>query len=108
MNNAGVMLLAFGPERSGEHRRMVETNLIGAMTASEVFLERLREGGGHIVNVSSVAGHIAPAEDARLRGHEYRAWPEKNAWSMPTTMPRGATRPTNSHRQRRTRFMGGL
>jgi NADP-dependent 3-hydroxy acid dehydrogenase YdfG len=47
VNNAGVMLLApFGSERSEEHRRMVETNLIGAMTATEVFLEQLREGGG--------------------------------------------------------------
>ena len=63
VNNAGVMLLApFSSQRSEEHRRMVETNLIGAITATEVFLEQLREGGGDIVNISSVAGRTAPAE----------------------------------------------
>ncbi len=35
---------------------MVEVNLLGAMTATEVFLEQLRDGGGDLVNVSSVAG----------------------------------------------------
>jgi NADP-dependent 3-hydroxy acid dehydrogenase YdfG len=65
VNNAGVMLLApFGLERSEEHRRMVETNLIGPMTATEVFLEQLRGGGGDILNVSSVAGRTAPADFA--------------------------------------------
>jgi NADP-dependent 3-hydroxy acid dehydrogenase YdfG len=65
VNNAGVMLLGpFGSVRSEEHRRMVETNLIGAMTATDVFLEQLREGGGDIVNVSSVAGRTAPADYA--------------------------------------------
>ena len=34
------------------------------MTATEVFLEQLRDGGGDIVNVSSVAGRIAPADFA--------------------------------------------
>jgi NADP-dependent 3-hydroxy acid dehydrogenase YdfG len=41
---------------------MVETNLLGAMTATEVFLDQLRaNGGGDLVNVSSVAGRVAPA-----------------------------------------------
>jgi NADP-dependent 3-hydroxy acid dehydrogenase YdfG len=41
---------------------MVETNLLGAMTATEVFLDQLRAGdGGDLVNVSSVAGRVAPA-----------------------------------------------
>ena len=43
---------------------MVETNLIGAMTATEVFLEQLRDGGGDMVNVSSVAGRTAPPDYA--------------------------------------------
>ena len=58
-----MLLAPFCPDRSEEHRRMVETNLIGAMTAAEVFLEQLRGGGGggggDIVNVSSVAGRTA-------------------------------------------------
>lgn len=60
VNNAGVMLLGpFGSDQRAEHRRMVETNLLGAMTATEVFLEQLRRGGGDLVNLSSVAGRHA-------------------------------------------------
>jgi NADP-dependent 3-hydroxy acid dehydrogenase YdfG len=43
VNNAGVMLTApFASDQREEHRRMVETNLLGAMTATEVFLDQLR------------------------------------------------------------------
>ena len=59
-----MLLAPFGLERSEEHGRMVETNLIGAMTATEVFLEQLRDGGGDILNISSVAGRTAPADFA--------------------------------------------
>jgi NADP-dependent 3-hydroxy acid dehydrogenase YdfG len=61
VNNAGVMLLApFTSEQRKEHRQMVETNLLGAMTATEVFLDQLRDGGD-LVNISSVAGRLARA-----------------------------------------------
>jgi NADP-dependent 3-hydroxy acid dehydrogenase YdfG len=62
VNNAGVMLTApFTSDQREEHRRMVETNLLGAMTVTEVFLDQLRAGdGGDLVNVSSVAGRVAP------------------------------------------------
>ncbi len=60
VNNAGVMLLApFSSEQQKEIRQMVETNLLGAMTATEVFLDQLRDGGGDLVNLSSVAGRTA-------------------------------------------------
>ena len=60
VNNAGVMLLApFTSDQRAEHRRMVETNLLGAMTATEVFLDQLRNGGGDLINLSSVAGRTA-------------------------------------------------
>jgi NADP-dependent 3-hydroxy acid dehydrogenase YdfG len=60
VNNAGVMLLApFTSDQRAEHRQMVETNLLGAMTATEVFLDQLRDGGGDLVNLSSVAGRTA-------------------------------------------------
>jgi NADP-dependent 3-hydroxy acid dehydrogenase YdfG len=60
VNNAGVMLLApFTSEQRGEQRQMVEVNLLGAMTATEVFLDQLRDGGGDLVNISSVAGRRA-------------------------------------------------
>jgi NADP-dependent 3-hydroxy acid dehydrogenase YdfG len=60
VNNAGVMLLApFSSEQRAEIREMVETNLLGAMTVTEVFLDQLRDGGGDFVNISSVAGRSA-------------------------------------------------
>ena len=38
---------------------MVEANLLGAITATEVFLDQLRDGGGDLINISSVAGRTA-------------------------------------------------
>lgn len=61
VNNAGVMLLApFGPEQSKDYRQMIEVNLLGAITATEVFLEQLKaKNTGDVVNISSVAGRTA-------------------------------------------------
>jgi NADP-dependent 3-hydroxy acid dehydrogenase YdfG len=60
VNNAGQMLLSrFEDRLADEWRRMVEINLVGAMTATAVFLDALRDGGGDLVNVSSVAGRKA-------------------------------------------------
>jgi NADP-dependent 3-hydroxy acid dehydrogenase YdfG len=63
VNNAGLMLL--GPFSSAQHedyRTMVEANLLGAITATEVFLDQLTAGGaGDLVNISSVAGRTARA-----------------------------------------------
>jgi NADP-dependent 3-hydroxy acid dehydrogenase YdfG len=65
VNNAGIMLLGpFTADQRVEHRRMVETNLLGAMTATELFLDQLRDGGGDLVNLSSVAGRFARAGNA--------------------------------------------
>jgi NADP-dependent 3-hydroxy acid dehydrogenase YdfG len=60
VNNAGVMLL--GPFDSGQradYRQMIEVNLLGAITTTEVFLGQLKDGGGDIINISSVAGRTA-------------------------------------------------
>jgi NADP-dependent 3-hydroxy acid dehydrogenase YdfG len=60
VNNAGVMLLGpFSDEQRDDYRQMIEVNLLGAITATEVFLEQLKDGGGDIVNISSVAGRTA-------------------------------------------------
>jgi NADP-dependent 3-hydroxy acid dehydrogenase YdfG len=61
INNAGVMLLGpFSAELSGDYRRMIETNLLGAITTTEVFLDQLiAGGGGELINLSSVAGRTA-------------------------------------------------
>ena len=78
VNNAGVMLTApFSSDQRAEHRRMVETNLLGAMTATEVFLDQLQHGGGDLVNVSSVAGRVAPAGFAAYAATKWGM----NGWS---------------------------
>jgi NADP-dependent 3-hydroxy acid dehydrogenase YdfG len=62
VNNAGVMLLGpFASDQRDDHRQMIEVNLLGALTATEVFLDQLKDGGGDIVNMSSVAGRTARA-----------------------------------------------
>ncbi len=79
VNNAGVMLTApFASDQRKEQRRMVETNLLGAMTATEVFLDQLRaDGGGDLVNISSVAGRVAPAGFAAYAATKWGI----NGWS---------------------------
>src|SRR3954468_5269086 len=61
VNNAGVMLL--GPINGAdiEHwQRMVNVNVLGLMYCTHAALPIMQEqGGGHIVNVSSVAGRVA-------------------------------------------------
>ncbi|TWH09410.1 NADP-dependent 3-hydroxy acid dehydrogenase YdfG [Rhodococcus rhodochrous J45] len=62
VNNAGIMLLGpFSSEQRTDYRNMIEVNLLGAITTTEVFLEQIKEGGGDIVNISSVAGRTARA-----------------------------------------------
>lgn len=78
VNNAGVMLLGpFGTEQREEARRMVEVNLLGAMTATEVFLPLLRDGGGDLINISSVAGRTARAGNAAYAATKWGI----NGWS---------------------------
>jgi NADP-dependent 3-hydroxy acid dehydrogenase YdfG len=61
VNNAGVMLLGLLlMQESSDWRRMVEVNQLGLLYCSHEALKVMSEqGGGHIINVSSVAGRIA-------------------------------------------------
>jgi NADP-dependent 3-hydroxy acid dehydrogenase YdfG len=63
INNAGVMLLGPLEGADTEHwRRMVNVNVLGLLYCTQAALPIMREaGGGHIVNVSSVAGRTAAA-----------------------------------------------
>lgn len=62
VNNAGIMLLGpFSSEQREDYKRMVDVNLLGAITVTEVLLDQLVDGGGDIVNISSVAGRTARA-----------------------------------------------
>jgi NADP-dependent 3-hydroxy acid dehydrogenase YdfG len=78
MNNAGVMLLApFSSDQQAELRQMIEVNLLGAITATEVFLDQLRSAGGDLINISSVAGRTARPGNA---GYAATKW-GMNGWS---------------------------
>jgi clavulanate-9-aldehyde reductase len=63
VNNAGVMLLgAVNGADTAEWRRMLEVNLWGLLVCTHAALPLMtRNGGGDIVNVSSVAGRRADA-----------------------------------------------
>jgi NADP-dependent 3-hydroxy acid dehydrogenase YdfG len=78
VNNAGVMLL--GPFSSGQradYRQMVEVNLLGAITATEVFLDQIRRNKGDLVNISSVAGRTARIGNAAYAATKWGI----NGWS---------------------------
>ena len=61
VSNAGVMLL--GPVEgadTADWRRMIDVNVLGLLYCTHAALPLMREqGGGHIVNISSVAGRRA-------------------------------------------------
>jgi NADP-dependent 3-hydroxy acid dehydrogenase YdfG len=62
VNNAGIMLLGpFDSNQRDDYRQMIEVNLLGTITTTEVFLDQLKNGGGDIINISSVAGRTARA-----------------------------------------------
>ena len=69
VNNAGVMLL--GPLQGAdtdEWRTMIDVNLLGLLYCTHAALPLMREGGGgHVVNVSSVAGRIGQLRQRRLQ-----------------------------------------
>jgi NADP-dependent 3-hydroxy acid dehydrogenase YdfG len=66
VNNAGVMLL--GPVAgadTSQWRTMVDVNVLGLLYCTAAALPVMQEaGGGHIVNISSVAGRSANAGSA--------------------------------------------
>jgi NADP-dependent 3-hydroxy acid dehydrogenase YdfG len=58
VNNAGVMLLSgVGKGLSEEWRRMFDVNVLGLLYATDAAIETMKnQGGGHLVNISSLAG----------------------------------------------------
>ncbi len=73
VNNAGLMLL--GPVTDADTtdwRRMIDVNLLGLMYATHAAIPHMRgQGGGHVVNVSSVSGRGASPTSA---GYSATKW----------------------------------
>jgi len=63
VNNAGVMLLGkIEGTDTGEWRQMLDINVLAVMLACHEILPGMKaQGGGHIVNISSVAGRQVKA-----------------------------------------------
>jgi clavulanate-9-aldehyde reducatase len=61
VNNAGVMLLgAVEGADTDQWRQMIDVNCLGLLYCTHAAIPIMREeGGGHIVNLSSVAGRVA-------------------------------------------------
>ena len=66
VNNAGVMLLSsVGKGLSEEWRRMFDVNVMGLLYATAAAIEAMRRhGGGHLVNISSLAGRKVTRESS--------------------------------------------
>jgi len=78
VNNAGVMLLGpFSPDQHEDYRTMIEANLLGSITATEVFLDQLKDGGGDLINISSVGGRTARATNGVYAATKWGV----NGWS---------------------------
>jgi len=58
VNNAGVMLLSnVGKGLSDQWRRMFDVNVMGLLYVTDAAIDVMkRQGGGHLVNISSLAG----------------------------------------------------
>ena len=66
VNNAGVMLLSsVGKGLSEEWRQMFDVNVMGLLYATDAAIEVMRRlGGGHLVNISSLAGRKVPRDSS--------------------------------------------
>lgn len=79
VNNAGVMLLSpFEADLVDEWKQMIDVNFTAVLDTTRVFLPVLRDGGGDIVNISSVAGRVVFERSSVYNGtkHAVGAWSE--------------------------------
>lgn len=57
VNNAGVMLLSpFDSAHVAEWQQMIDVNLTGVFLTTNAFMDAVTDGGGDIINISSVSG----------------------------------------------------
>jgi NAD(P)-dependent dehydrogenase (short-subunit alcohol dehydrogenase family) len=72
VNNAGVLFTGPAWEQSEQTRRlMVDVNTTGMMNGTVAAIEAMKSGGGHIVNIASLAGMIAVPGEAVYAGSKH-------------------------------------
>lgn len=73
VNNAGLMPLApLDATKVDEWEQMVDVNIKGVLYGIAATLPRMREqGSGHVITLSSVAGHVVFANSAVYSGTKY-------------------------------------
>jgi NADP-dependent 3-hydroxy acid dehydrogenase YdfG len=71
--NNGVEMPSIDSAQRADYRQMIEVNLLGAITATEVFLDQLKNGGD-IINISSVAGRTARSGNCPAAAPSSWAW----------------------------------
>ncbi|MAY73235.1 MAG: oxidoreductase [Phycisphaerae bacterium] len=73
LNNAGVMPLSpLSAGKVDEWERMVDVNIKGVLYGIAAALPRMKErGSGHVINVSSVAGHVVFPSSAVYCGTKF-------------------------------------
>jgi NAD(P)-dependent dehydrogenase (short-subunit alcohol dehydrogenase family) len=74
VNNAGVLITGPAWEQDEATRRlMIEVNALGTINGTVAALEGMREGGGHVVNVVSLAGLSAVPGEAVYAASKHAA-----------------------------------
>ena len=75
VNNAGVLVTGPAWEQTAEQRRlMIEVNSIGLMNGTVAAINQMRgSGGGHIVNIVSLAGLVAVPGEGVYAGSKHAA-----------------------------------
>jgi NAD(P)-dependent dehydrogenase (short-subunit alcohol dehydrogenase family) len=75
VNNAGIIHPGHSFDQSPEtHRQMVEVNYFGTLNGTLAALERMRPAGrGHVINIVSLAGLIAPPGEVGYAASKHAA-----------------------------------
>ena len=74
VNNAGVLVTGPAWEQTAEQRRlMVEVNAIGTMNGTVAAIAEMKESGGHIVTIVSLAGLVAVPGEGVYAGTKHAA-----------------------------------
>lgn len=76
VNNAGLMPMSpMEALKVDEWERMVDVNIKGVLYGIAASLPRMREqSSGHIITLSSVAGHVVSENSAVYSGTKYAVW----------------------------------